>query len=276
MKRKFAGLAALAIGSLVAAGLGTPAQAAPPQPVSPTSYAALGDSFAVVAQPSYPFVLAGGLNVNFQAALGATTDDIDDQASAILPTTQQVTLTVGGNDLGFTAKAKACAADVRACALSDAEVGALQELPTKLAAAIEAIREQAPHAKVYVTGYPLLFQASGPTCVVGTFNGYPFAMESTRTDQLDAAATALNRAIKASIVGKANSYAKYVDVSAAFDGHGVCGTTTANPDSWIIPVTATWDGAGKVNFNEHLAPLHPTTDGQVAYASAIKAKGFKG
>jgi hypothetical protein len=71
---------------------------------------------------------------------------------------------------------------------------------------------------------------------------------------------ALNSAIMSAIKGPAPR-ANYVDVTAAFTGHGLCGAST-----YINPVDFTATVA---------VPLHPTAAGQQAYATSIRAKGFK-
>lgn len=275
MKKLVAGLAGLAVSSLITATIAAPATAAPPEPLSAATYTALGDSFASVLPPAYPLVLSGGGVNNRAFPLGVTTDSIAVQLAGIPETTQQVTLTVGGNDLGFTDKVLACFTNAAACALTPAEGAALAALPTKLAGVLEQIKAAAPAAKIYVTGYPQLFQpGDSPVCIVGSINGQPLPFDVRGAAQLDAAAVALNGAIKASITGQMNSWAKYVDVTEAFTGHGLCGTAGPNPATWINPVTVTHSEAG-LDVHPEMFPLHPTADGQVGYADAILAKGFK-
>src|SRR5665811_1334593 len=106
-KHKLAVLAGLVTTLVLTGAAAFPAQAAKPQPISPLTYSALGDSFAagVGAGPvtalgqiaeAYPVVLAGGAaNVNFLAVRsGGTTGTVaTDQIRSIPDTTKQVTLT---------------------------------------------------------------------------------------------------------------------------------------------------------------------------------------
>lgn len=299
MKRqKF--LVAVGVALVVAVATALPAQAAKPLPLGPTTYAALGDSFAAgfgagtsvnggqTAQ-AYPVVLAGPGNVTFLAvASGGTTATVTgSQVPSVPATAQQVTLTVGGNDLGFVDKATACFQDPSKCGLTQDDLVKLAALPVSLKTTIAAIHEQAPAATIYVTGYPLLFQAAQTpndtgSCVVGdltvTQTG-PLAITEAQADALDAAAVALNRAVRSAIAGSTNSYAKYVDVTGAFMGHGLCGDGTTslvpNPASYIKPVHAAVIGNALV-VDVMSGPLHPNAAGQQAYAAGIKAKGFKG
>jgi lysophospholipase L1-like esterase len=287
LKHKLAVVAGLATTLALTGAATLPAQAA-----KPDKYSALGDSYAagfgageailVGGAPTgqftgaYPVVLSSGAPFNFRALPGAMTVDIAGQIEGMPMSTKQVTLTVGGNDLGFVDKAKACFLDATgaACEFSLSDGATLTTLPSKVEANIAAIHRAAPAATIYVTGYPLLFQAapgSGP-CVVGTVNGYPYPISESKANQLDTAAVALNSAIEAAIVGPVNRYAKYVDVTGVFTGHGLCGGTAS---SFINPVQATRTPSG-IEVDPTNGPLHPTAAGQQAYAASIRAKGFKG
>ena len=294
-------VAGLAAALALTAAAATPAQAAKPQPISSDTYSALGDSYAAgfgagpmnaygQSAQAYPFVLAGGSGVNITAVPGATTGSVAELQIPIIPdTTTQVTLTVGGNDLGFVGKAQACVMGPTACALSAEDAAKLAALRQSLAGDIASIHEMAPAATIYVTGYPLLFQAlqtpgDSGSCVIGDVTSMagkaPLVVTEGQADAMDAAAVALNGAIRSSISGSMNRYAKYVDVTAAFAGHGLCGIPSGasqvpNPDSFINPVHVNViDGAPVVDVSS--GPLHPTADGQLAYAATIRAKGFKG
>lgn len=316
--RKIAVLAGL-VTTLTMTGAMLPTQAAKPLPPSPVTYSALGDSFAAgygagipinaygQSAGAYPVLLAGGLNnLTFLAAVGATTKDeevatfdVEQQIPFIPEETQQVTVTVGGNDLGFVDKATACATYPAACALTTGELAKLVTLTEDLSETIASIHEQAPAATIYVTGYPLLFQATQTLentglCVIGDRPNttgpvppsVPLVITEIQADAMDIAAVALNTAIRSAIVGPTHRYAKYVDVTAAFTGHGLCGTPTSldplvglpNPESYIneVHVTVTLTESGPVSgVSLANGPLHPTAAGQEAYADAISTKGFK-
>jgi len=296
-KHKLAVLAGLVTTLVLTGAAALPAQAAKPEPISPLTYSALGDSFAAgfgaggvnglgQSAEAYPVVLAGGDNLNFLASAWAGTGSAvttatvaADQIPFVPHTTKQVTLTVGGNDLGFVPKATACFMDPTVCAFNAADRVKLRTLTKSLSSNIAAIHAAAPAATIYVTGYPLLFQAAQSPhdrglCVAGdTTTGPttgPLVISEAQADAMDADAVALNSAIKSAIAGPTHRYAKYVDVTAAFTGHGLCGTYAShlpNPHTYINPVPA---------VNVIAVPLHPTAHGQRAYAASIRAKGFKG
>jgi len=299
-KHKLAVLAGLVTTLVLTGAAAFPAQAAEPQPISPRTYSALGDSFAAgfgAGKPinaqgqsaqAYPVVLAGGDNLNFLASAWARTGSAvttatvaADQIPFVPHTTKQVTLTVGGNDLGFVPKATACFMDPTVCAFNAADRVKLRTLTKSLSSNIAAIHAAAPAATIYVTGYPLLFQAAQSPhdrglCVAGDTATGPLVISEAQADAMDADAVALNSAIKSAITRRTHDYANYVDVTAAFTGHGLCGTPSStsqlpNPHTYINPVHVTG-----TSVDVTTGPLHPTAAGQRAYASSIRAKGFKG
>jgi lysophospholipase L1-like esterase len=287
-KHKLAVLAGLVTTLVLTGAAAFPAQAAKPEPISPLTYSALGDSFAAgfgagrvnalgQSAKAYPVVLAGRHNVNFLAVAGGTTATVALYQIPLIPhTTKQVTLTVGGNDLGFVPTAEACFKALTYCAFSAADLGTLTK---SLSSNIKAIHAAAPAATIYLTGYPLLFQAAqtpqdNGLCVAGDTTTGPLVISEAQADAMDADAVALNSAIKSALTRPTHDYANYVDVTAAFTGHGLCGTYAShlpNPHTYINPVHFTATGV-----NEMAGPLHPTAAGQRAYAASIRAKGFKG
>ena len=292
-KHKLAVLAGLVTTLVLTGAAAFPAQAAKPQPISPRTYSALGDSFAAgvgagalitalgQSAEAYPVVLAGGNNLNFNlnflaVGSGGTTATVAAYQIPLIPhTTKQVTLTVGGNDLGFVPKATACFTYPTACAFNAADRVKLRTLTKSLSSNIAAIHAAAPAATIYVTGYPLLFQAAQSPhdrglCVAGDTATGPLVISEAQADAMDADAVALNSAIKSALTRPTHDYANYVDVTAAFTGHGLCGTYASqapNPYSYINQVPA---------VSVIAVPLHPNAAGQQAYAASIRAKGFKG
>ena len=257
-----AGLATLAM----AAGLATvPAQAA-----DKTKYIALGDSFAA-GQGAGPYLddcyrsdntyseLADGakaikLVVN-EACSGKTTQDVvDAQLSQLNKSTELVTITAGGNNLGFGAIITYCGV-----ALAGVTPGAECDAATAYAAAqlesgqlyrdlvsmIESVQAAAPNARIVVTGYPYLLD---PIPAGLTDPAALFIYQATEL------ADDLNDAI-AEAAGEAG--ATYVDVRSAFLGHGAL-----SPDPWI-----NLGGAGNPDS------FHPNAEGYEAYYTALNAAG---
>lgn len=241
------GAAALAI---VLAAAAVPAQAA-----SKTNYVALGDSYAA-GQGADPYLDGCYRSKNSYAELadqekniklttnaacsGHTTEDIvATQLRSLKGGTELVTITAGGNDLNVGAVAALCGAAPESTACRQSVISAQHlissgELYARVARLIHAVRDEAPRAKIVVTGYPHLF-APAP--------GIP--------EQANLFVDGLN----ASISGAAAAAgAQYVDVTGAFAGHGI-----GSADLWI-------NTSGPDNF-------HPNAAGYQAYYAALKGAG---
>lgn len=225
------------------------------------TYSALGDSFASGSGAgnyidstgcdrsslSYPKVLDVDATANvrlaaFPACSGASTGDvINAQVKAITRGTTRVTLTVGGNDLGFSNVMTWCFVIVwqSQCNsyLDNAEsLISTGTLAARITSTVKAIAAKVPKAKIIVTGYPLLFDPA---------SGYANAAR-VNTDTV-----ALNAAIKAAAEGAG---AVFVDVAGPFTGHGI-----GSGDPWIN------------GFSDTSIAAHPNQAGNLAYAEAIRS-----
>ncbi|MCA0295002.1 MAG: SGNH/GDSL hydrolase family protein [Actinobacteria bacterium] len=284
MRRILGALVAIALSTTLLGGVAAPAQAHQRTPTTTTaqSYAALGDSFAagyglpvksesdacLRSNLSYPELLNGLRTLkklSFLACSGALTSDvIGGQVAALDASTRTVTLTVGGNDAGFFLLG--CLQTTAGCdlaQLNDYATGALRALadpsvtvylPTgqkvySLGEVLAAVHAKAPHARIFLTGYPELFGERAT--VYGTKTACPIAVTdravvNTLTDKL-------NAVIKGSAAAarSAGIDVTYAGVTGAFDGHGLCDART----SFISTV------------------LHPTVLGQVTYAAVLVGKG---
>ena len=139
-------------------------------------YVALGSSFAAgpgVPEPTgscgrsdsnYANLVASALELSLTdvSCNGATTDNIRHtpqdgaapQIDAVTDQTMLVTVTIGGNDINYTSSTFACAgtpANDQCTANLDQEAiaDAVDQLPGKLAATIDAIRDNAPRLLSY-------------------------------------------------------------------------------------------------------------------------------
>ncbi len=167
---------------------------------------------------AYPVIAAArlGLDLAFAACSGARTSTVlNSQLDGLAITTDYVTVTVGGNDVGFVDVITSCAPPWWASdchgAIDEAEHEIRTVLPARLDRLYAAIRAAAPNASVVVVGYPRLFM--GEDCNAGTW----FSPSEQR--RLNAAADLLAQttAARASVAGFT-----YVDPRAAFTGHAVC------------------------------------------------------
>ena len=197
----------------------------------------------------------------FVACSGARTADVRaNQISALQPTTDVVTITIGGNDAGFGPVLQTCTAaqSDRTClaAVDAAEAFERTVLRDRLARTYAAIRAAAPHAHVIVLGYPRLFELT-PSCAD------PLAPNLTRRQKLNEGADVLNSVIHS----VSQQYGlSFTDVRDRFAGHGVCST---NP--WIngpsMPATVGPYHPNQTGYRDgYLDALDATTTGTPATA----------
>lgn len=225
----------LALGSLVTALLAVLLGAAPPAQAAPPSYVALGDSYAsgvgtrtylsdgTSCQRStyaYPSLVAAqkGYALSFKACSGARIPDVTGQLGALSATTGFVTLSVGGNDAGFSSVLTECAQPGWASncdgAINTAQSYINNTLPGALATLYSSVRSKAPNAKVVIVGYPRVF--NGEDCNAATFFS---PAEETRLNQT---ADLLNSKLAAAAAARGFSFA---NPTTRFVGHAVCDDT---------------------------------------------------
>ena len=220
------GLAVAAL-ALVLPLFTTPARAAAP------SYVALGDSYSsgvgtrsyisdgtscqrsVYAYPSL-IATARGYALNFRACSGARIPDVtNNQLSALSSSTAYVTISVGGNDAGFSSVLTECAQPgwMSDCngAIDRAQAYINNTLPGALSTLYAGIRSRAPYAKVVVVGYPRIF--NGEDCNAGTW------FSPSEESRLNYTADLLNS--RTASAASARGFA-FANPTSRFVGHAVC------------------------------------------------------
>jgi lysophospholipase L1-like esterase len=235
-----------------------------PAAAAGSSYVALGDSFAAGlgartydaesagcyrSPKSYPALVAArsGLRLTFAACARARTADVlQRQVPSLRRSTAYVTLTIGGNDLGFAHVLTTCARPgwLGNCgkAVDQARSTLRRRLPGRLDRVLAAIRSRSPHARVVVTGYPRLFH--GNDCSALTFfSASEMRRLNAATDQLDALIRARSRA----------AGLRYVSPAAGFRRHAWC-----DHDAWV-------NGPSRPVVNSY----HPNARGHAAYARVV-------
>ncbi|MGH3883959.1 MAG: SGNH/GDSL hydrolase family protein [Pseudonocardiaceae bacterium] len=186
---------------------------------------ASGDCFR--SPLSYPPLWAGEnqpASFGFVACSGARTDDVlANQIPALQTSTDLVTITIGGNDAEFGTVLRTCTAaqsdSTCFAAVDAAEAFSRTVLPGRLARTYEAIRRDAPDARVIVLGYPRLFDLT-PSCAD------PLVPNLARRQRLNDGADVLNTVIQKAV--SQHPGFSFTDVRGRFDGHGVC-----SADPWI-------------------------------------------
>ena len=173
LTRSLTALAALAFALVAALVLTGPAQAAGP------AYVALGDSYSAGngagnyistsgdchrSNSAYPALWASAhspSSFTFAACSGAVTSDVlNSQLGGLNSSTGLVTITIGGNDAGFSDVITTCVTGSDSTCVSRvnaAETFVRSTLPGRLNSVYNAIRAKAPSARVVVLGYPDIY-----------------------------------------------------------------------------------------------------------------------
>ena len=177
---------------------------------------------------------------DFAACSGAkTTDVVNTQAPTLSSATTLVSITIGGNDVGFSSVMQTCVLDsTSSCvsAVNSAENQANTTLPGELDNALNAIRAHAPNARVVVLDYPELYDLSVSFCI---------GLSNTDRVALNQAADLLDSKIQAAAARHGDVFA---DVRSAFSGHEICD----GGSSWLH----------SVDIFDISDSYHPTASGQ--------------
>ncbi|MBV1850668.1 SGNH/GDSL hydrolase family protein [Catellatospora tritici] len=236
--------------------LGAPAHAAAP------TYTALGDSYAsgtgtreyfdTTCQRSsyaYPVLDAArlGATLTFAACAGAKIPDVlNKQLGSLNAGTRYVTVSAGGNDIGWSSVIVQCAKPwPYTCwgQIDTAENYIRNTLPGQLDGLYDRIRSLAPNATVAVVGYPRLFNGEECNVIARISPG-----EQT---ELNAAADLLATTIKARAT--AHGFV-FVDARGPFTGHAVCDDV-----EWL-------NGTSLPTGESY----HPNRSGHVGYAGIVE------
>jgi len=200
---------------------------------SADQYAALGDSYSSGVGTgsytldsackrsvyAYPYLVAqkrSNTSLTFVACSGAKTSDLlANQLQAVTSTTSIVTLTIGGNDIGFANLIYQCTLSDCSSALDSTRLNLEATLGSSLDAVYNAIKSHAAFgAKIVVLGYPHVF--SGAACF-GTLG--ISSTEETKANQLS---DALDHVIATHAAADGVVYQSAI---GAFTGHAVCSSS---------------------------------------------------
>ncbi|MFF4902811.1 SGNH/GDSL hydrolase family protein [Streptomyces sp. NPDC001068] len=277
--------AALLSAGAVLAPAGTAAASTTTESRSRVDYVALGDSYASAplvptqvdatclrSSQNYPSLVAQsrGATLTDVSCSGATTadmrssqtDGVAAQLDALGRGTDLVTVTVGGNDIGFSTVLGTCAqltatdptgtpcqthyTGTGADQISDA----IDQTAPKVARVLRGIKHRAPHAEVVVVGYPDLFPDDGVGCTSKTV---PLAMGDF------AWVRDKEKELNAMLAGQARkSGARYVNTYTPTIGHDLCKPTGERWIETFAPETPA-------------APVHPNAAGESAMATAVES-----
>ncbi|MFG1808755.1 SGNH/GDSL hydrolase family protein [Streptomyces sp. NPDC049040] len=229
-----------------------PAQAAGP------AYVALGDSYSAGngagnyisssgnchrSNSAYPALWAGAhspSSFTFAACSGAVTSDVTgSQLGGLNSSTGLVTVTIGGNDAGFSDVITTCVTGSDSTCVNrvnTAEAFVRNTLPGRLDTVYNAIHAKAPNARVVVLGYPDMY----------TLNVFCIGMSATKHQKIDEAADVLDSTTAS--VAAAHGFV-FGDVRSTFKGHELC-----SGDDYLhsLVISPSWES------------YHPTATGHSA------------
>ena len=221
-------------------------------------YVALGDSYSAglgagsyigssgscdQSRDAYPAQWAAAhqpASYTAETCSGATTASvISSQLSALSAATTLVSITVGGNDVGFSSVMETCVlSSTSGCvsAVDKAEGLIASQLPGELNNVLGDIKAAARNARVVVLGYPELYDLGKSSSCLG--------LSTTDRAALNTAADRLDQQIQLA-AGRYRDV--FADVRSAFAGHELC-----DPDRWLH----------SVNVLDNSESYHPTAAGQ--------------
>ena len=263
--RRTKSLAALAtLGLSAVFGLAAAGQAQASGP----AYVALGDSYSAGngagnydsssgdchrSFSAYPYLWKNAHSPSSfadTACSGAVTTDVtNSQLGPLNSSTGLVSITIGGNDVGFSSVMETCVLDSDsdcAAAVNSAETYARNTLPGRLDTTYNAISAKAPNAKVVVLGYPHMY----------TLNTFCIGLSAADHKKIDEGADVLDGVIAAR--AEAHGFT-WGDVRPTFNGHELC-----SGDGWLhsLVVSPDWES------------YHPTATGHAdGYYPVLNADG---
>jgi lysophospholipase L1-like esterase len=264
-------LAVLALGATAAraanyVALGDSYAAGPliPNPVLPLGCLKSSNNYPHRAAPSFGITLrdvscSGAKTTNMMNPQNVEPDGPNPpQLDALNSETTIVSLTIGGNDIGFSEVAESCITvnpfshpclDKYNPGGNDQLKARIEATAPKVATVLQQIHTFAPFAKVYVVNYPAIFPETGSGCWPQMPLGFQDVPYLRATEQRLNAMLATQAA--------ANG-ATLVDWYKASIGHDACkGSSTR----WVEPLLP----------GELAAPIHPNKAGMVGGAAALVA-----
>lgn len=235
-----------------------------PNPVTPLGYLKSSNNYGRIAQRTLAFA-------EFRDATcsGAETEDMfapqnvspggpnPPQLNSLSTETQLVTLTIGGNDIGFSDLAQDCVSVLpfgspcrdRYTRGGDQISARIAATASQVNAVLDEIRVRSPLAKVLVVNYSAIFPHSGSGCWP-RMPVTPRDVAWLRSKHVELNAMLANQA--------AANGATVVDVYAASAGRDAC---AGSGTRWVEPYVP----------GNAAAPLHPNLRGMQAMAAMVVA-----
>ena len=235
-----------------------------PNPVLPLGCLKSSNNYAHVAAPSI------GLSLRDASCSGAKTTNMTNpqnvepdgpnppQLNSLDAGTTVVSLTIGGNDIGFSEVAESCITvnpfshpclDKYNPGGNDQLKARIEATAPKVAAVLQGIHSHSPAAKIYVVNYPAIFPETGSGCWPQMPLGFQDVPYLRSTEQR------LNSMLAAQAAANGATLVNWYGASI---GHDACkGTSTR----WVEPLVP----------GTLAAPIHPNKQGMAGGAATLVA-----
>jgi len=235
-----------------------------PNPVLPLGCLKSSNNYAHVAAPSI------GLSLRDASCSGAKTTNMTNpqnvepdgpnppQLNSLDAGTTVVSLTIGGNDIGFSEVAESCITvnpfshpclDKYNPGGNDQLKARIEATAPKVAAVLQGIHSRSPAAKIYVVNYPAIFPETGSGCWPQMPLGFQDVPYLRSTEQR------LNSMLAAQAAANGATLVNWYGASI---GHDACkGTSTR----WVEPLVP----------GTLAAPIHPNKQGMAGGAATLVA-----
>ena len=236
-----------------------------PAAIGADRYAALGDSFSSGVGTgsytlssscrrgvyAYPWLVAQqrpNTSLTFVACSGATTSSLmASQIQSVTADTTIVTLTIGGNDIGFSDLIVQCTLADCSAALDSTRASLGTVLGPRLATVYSAIRSRALGASAIVLGYPRIFSTAA-----GCFG--TLGISSTERAKANQLADALDQLSGQRAAAAGLTYRSAI---TPFTGHAVCSSS-----AWV----------NGLNLFNTVESYHPNRNGNsLGYAPLVRS-----
>jgi lysophospholipase L1-like esterase len=234
-----------------------------PAALGADKYVALGDSFSsgvgtgsytlssscrrgVFAYPWLIMQQRPETQLTFVACSGATTSSLmSNQIGSVMADTTIVTVTIGGNDIGFSDLIVQCTLSDCSAALDRTRASLGTFLGPRLDTVYSAIRSRALNADVIVLGYPFIFSSAGCFGTLG-ISSTERAKANLLAQDLDTLSS--QRAALANVT--------YQSALGKFTGHAVCSSS-----AWL----------NGLNIFNTVESYHPNRNGNsLGYAPLVR------
>lgn len=179
---------------------------------------------------------------------------------------QAITITGGGNDVGFGDVIKSCILSTYySCSYNSTQPGraaigqGIASQYYELMALFSRIRELSPDTRIYIVGYPQFIDGASFFCAPNV------PISQNERIMINESVTYLNRVIEAAAI---NSGVRYIDIEHSLTGHKLCEKGEAYVTGLALARKIGF-GSTMIGSSEEQESFHPNKNGHALIAKAI-------